>query len=134
MREAFFRQLFAATQQEKTGDNIGVKHTAWPLLRGDADANAVDFDGQMTGLKPATCCASSVKICSDHGKDSKFVTVHGSHQPLTVGGLLNGPRPRFPGQLFAPCKGSENGGPAFFAEFLGKRDVSKGRGLDGHHS
>ena len=55
MREAFFWHLFAATQQEKTRNKIGVKHTARPLLGGDADANPVDFDGQMTGLKPATC-------------------------------------------------------------------------------
>ena len=89
----FFRHLFAAAQQEKTGDKIGVKYTAWALLGGDTGANAVDFDGQMTGLKPATCCASSVKICSDHGEHSKLVAVHGSHQPFTVSGLLNGPRP-----------------------------------------
>ena len=118
MREAFFWHFFAAAQQEKTRDKIGVKHTAWALLRGDADANPVDFDGQMTGLKPATCCASSVKICSDHGKHSKFVTVHGSHQPFTVGGLLGCPHPRFFGKLFAPSEGSKNGGPAFFAEFF----------------
>ena len=134
VREAFFWHFFAAAQQEKTRDKIGVKHTAWALLRGDADANPVDFDGQMTGLKPATCCASSVKICSDHGKHGKFVAVHASHQPLTVRGLLSGPNPGFSGKLFAPSEGSKNGGPAFFAEFFRERDVSKGRGLDGHHS
>ena len=134
MRQAFFWHLFAAAQQEKTGDKIGVKHTAWALLGSDADANTVDFDGQMTGLKPATCCASSVKICSDHGKHSKLVAVHGSHQPFTVSGLLSGPRPRFSGKLFAPSEGSKNGGPAFFAELFRKRDVSKGRGLDRHHN
>ena len=110
-----------------------MKHAARPFEGLNTHAEAVDLNGQVAYLKSAPYRTTGVKIGGHHRKHSKFVTVHGAYQPFTVGGLLCHPCAGLLGELFTPGERTKNGSTALFTEFFRERDVSKGRGLGGHH-